>query len=68
MTTKESNIAERNAKLALSNLKLELEGFRNDSNVLVAKGLVHKFERAVSIATKKIFPKQIIIQDGTGAW
>lgn len=56
MTTKESNLTERNAKMAISNLKLELEGFRNDQGVLVAKGLVHKYDNAIQKATKKIFP------------
>ena len=56
ITTKESNFAERNAKLSINSLKLELEGFKNDSGVLVARGLVHKFERAVSKASAKIFP------------
>ncbi|WP_445453093.1 hypothetical protein [Flavobacterium sp. 25HG05S-40] len=56
MATKESNLTERNAKLAISNLKLELEGFRNDGGVLVASGLVQKFNKAVSIASEKIFP------------
>ena len=67
MSTKRSNIVERNAKLAVSNLKLELEGYRNDSGVLVAKGLVHKFENAIKTAQKKIFPFKLIVQDGN-AW
>lgn len=67
MSTKRSNIVERNAKLSVSNLKLELEGYRNDSGVLVAKGLVHKFENAIKTAQKKIFPFKIIVQDGN-AW
>jgi hypothetical protein len=67
MTTKRNNIVERNAKLSVSNLKLELEGYRNDSGVLVAKGLVHKFENAIKTAQKKIFPFKIIVQDGN-AW
>ena len=61
MTTKESNIVERNAKLAVSNLKLELEGFRNDTGVLVAKGLVQKFDNAIRKATNKIFPIKIVV-------
>lgn len=61
------NILERNAKLSASNLKLELEGFRNDTGVLIANGLVHKLDKAVRKATNKIFPFEIIIQDGK-AW
>jgi hypothetical protein len=67
MSTKRSNIVERNAKLSVSNLKLELEGYRNDSGVLVAKGLVHKFENAIKTAQKKIFPFKLIVEDGN-AW
>lgn len=67
MSTKRSNIVERNAKLSVSNLKLELEGYRNDSGVLVAKGLVHKFENAIKTAQKKIFPFKLTVEDGN-AW
>lgn len=67
MSTKRNNIVERNAKLSVSNLKLELEGYRNDSGVLVAKGLVHKFENAIKTAQKKIFPFKLTVEDGN-AW
>lgn len=67
MSTKRSNIVERNAKLSVSNLKLELEGYRNDSGILVAKGLVHKFENAIKTAQKKIFPFKLTVEDGN-AW
>ena len=67
MSTKRSNVVERNAKLSVSNLKLELEGYRNDSGVLVAKGLVHKFENAIKTAQKKIFPFRLTVEDGN-AW
>ena len=67
MSTKRSNIVERNAKLSVSNLKLELEGYRNDSGVLVAKGLVHKFENAIKTAQKKIFPFRLTVED-SNAW
>jgi hypothetical protein len=67
MTTKESNFSERSAKLSINNLKLELEGFRSDSGVLVARGLVQKFDRAVSKASAKIFPFTPTV-DGTARW
>ena len=67
MSTKRSNIVERNAKLSVSNLKLELEGYRNDSGILVAEGLVHKFQNAIKLAQNKLFPFKIIVQDGN-AW
>lgn len=56
MSTKESNLAERNAKLSASNLKLELYGYKNDYGHTVATGLTHLFSDAISKATKKIFP------------
>lgn len=61
MSTKRSNLAERNAKLSVSNLKLEIEGFRNDNGVLVAKGITQKLERAIRTATRKIFPREITV-------
>jgi len=61
MTTKRSNLAERNAKLSVSNLKLEIEGFRNDNGVLVAKGITQKLEKAIRTATRKIFPREITV-------
>lgn len=67
MTTKESNLVERNAKLAVSNLKLELEGFRNDVGILVASGLVQKLDKAVRKATNKIFPSVPTVGDAN-AW
>lgn len=67
ISTKRSNIVERNAKLSVSNLKLELEGYRNETGVLVSNGLVHKFGNAIKTAQKKIFPLKIYVEDGN-AW
>lgn len=66
LTTKESNIVERNAKLSAANLKLELEGFRNEQGALVASGLVQKFNKAIERATEKIFPYTPKITNGNG--
>lgn len=67
VSTKRSNLTERNAKLAISNLKLELNGFRNDSGYVVAKGLIFYLNDAIKTATNKLFPLKVIIQDGN-AW
>ena len=67
MSTKRNNIVDRNAKLAVSNLKLELEGYRNDSGVLVAQGLVHKYGNAIKLAQNKLFPFKVVVNDGN-AW
>lgn len=68
MSSSRSNLLERNAKFSLSNLKLELEGYRNEASVLVAKGLVQKFERAVLNATNKIFPRVVEVRNATNEW
>ena len=65
MTTRRSNLHERNARLSINNLKLELEGFKNDQGHLVASGLVQKYNLAVKKAVNKIFPFEIIVQNGT---
>ena len=62
MSTKRSNLSERNSKLAMSNLKLEVEGFRNESGILIAKGVAQKLEKAIKDASKKIFPFSIIVK------
>lgn len=67
MSTKRRNLAEINAKMAISNLKLEVEGFRNENGGLVAKGLVQKLDYALFKASKKIFPLKVPI-DGTNVW
>lgn len=65
ISTKESNLAERNAKLASSNLKLELYGYKNDYGHTVATGLTHLFTDAISKATNKIFPIKLTIEGDT---
>ena len=67
VSTKRSNLPERNAKLAISNLKLELNGFRNETGYIVAKGLIFFLNDAIKKATNKLFPFKVIIQDGN-AW
>jgi hypothetical protein len=64
ISSSRSNLLERNAKLSASNLKLELEGFRNDTGILIANGLVHKLDKAIRKATNKIFPFEVIIESG----
>lgn len=67
LSTKESNIAERNVKLTAANLKLEIEGFTNDTGVLVASGLVQKYNNSIKRAVNKIFPFEIKVNNGN-AW
>ena len=64
LSTKESNLAERGVKLSAANLKLELEGFKNESGHLVASGLSQTFNKSISAVVKKMFPKEIVVQKG----
>jgi len=62
-----SNLLERNAKLSFQNLKLELEGIRNDRGFFVAKGIEYKFKTAILSAQNILFPKNPTVQNGK-AW
>ena len=68
ISSSRSNLLERNAKFAVGNLKLELEGFRNDTGFLVANGLVQKLDKAILKASNKIFPRVIEVRDGSYNW
>jgi hypothetical protein len=68
MSTKRRNLSEINAKLAIGNLKLEVEGFRNERGALVAKGLVQKLDLALQKASKKIFPFSIVVNNASNNW
>ena len=61
LSTSRSNLHERNAKLAASNLKLELEGFTDENGNLVAKGIKYYYQKAIKKAASKLFPFEIII-------
>ena len=67
MSTSRINITERNAKLAASNLKLELEGFTNENGHVVAKGVRSYYYAAVKAASKKLFPLLPIV-DSKKIW
>jgi hypothetical protein len=58
------NLAERNAKLSFQNLKLELNGIKNDNGVFVAKGLEYHFNKSIKDAQKILFPKNATVQNG----
>lgn len=64
MSTSRMNLIERNAKASASNLKLELEGFRNENGHTVAKGIKYYYNEAVRKASLKLFPKDIIVKAG----
>lgn len=62
VSTKRTNLAERNAKLAVSNLKLEINGYKNENGFLVATGIRQELSQAIKRATNKIFPFEIIVK------
>lgn len=61
------NLIERNAKLAINNLKMELEGVRTDAGVLVAQGIKRERYYAIKKAKDVLFPFLIPI-DGSKLW
>lgn len=58
------NLLERNSKLSFQNLKIELEGVRNDGGFFVAKGIIYKLERAIQKAQNILFPTNATVQNG----
>jgi hypothetical protein len=67
ISSSRSNFSERNAKLSFTNLKLELEGVKNDKGFYVAKGIEYKFRTAITKAQKVIFPLEAIV-DSKPIW
>lgn len=67
ISTSRKNLFERNAKEAVSSLKLELEGMRNESGAIVAQGIKRERYYAIRKAKDVIFPFKIPI-DGTKSW
>jgi len=61
------NLIERNAKLAVNNLKMELEGVKTDAGITVSNGIKRERFYAIRKAKEVIFPFLIPI-DGTKQW
>lgn len=57
MTSNRINTEERNLKLSAASLKLELEGYRNDAGVTVAKGIRYRYDKAILKIKSKLFPE-----------
>jgi hypothetical protein len=55
MSSNRSNCIERNAKLSYQNLKIELEGIKNDNGHQMAVGIRQQLQKAVKDAQKAIF-------------
>lgn len=67
ISSSRKNLLERNAKLAISNLKVELEGMKTESGVTVAQGIKRERSYAIKKAKDVLFPFLIPI-DGTPQW
>lgn len=69
ISTTRSNIKERNAKMAYQQLKIELEGAKNEYGYSVASGVNHKLAAVIKIATDIICPSsKLKIFDATNIW
>lgn len=64
ISSSRSNLLERNTKLSFQNLKLELNGVRNDNGAYVAKGIEYHYKEALKNAQKILFPNKTTIQNG----
>lgn len=64
LSSSRSNLAERNAKLSASNLKLELKGFTNENGHVVATGIETFYQSAIKNISAKLFPIEAVVQNG----
>jgi hypothetical protein len=64
ISTERLNTTERAAQMAISSLKLEIEGWKNESGITVANGLGQKLNKAVAMASNKLFPINVTVQNG----
>jgi len=67
ISTSRSNLLERSAKLSFQNLKIELEGVRNDGGFYVATGIKYELKTAITKTQKILFPINATVQNGK-AW
>lgn len=67
MSSSRSNYTERNVKLSYQNLKIELEGLKNESGHQIAFGLNYKLRKAIENAQNVIFPIKPIV-DTADIW
>jgi hypothetical protein len=64
ISTERLNTTERSTQMAISSLKLEIEGWKNESGITVANGLGQKLNKAVTLASSKLFPINAAIKNG----
>ena len=67
ISTTRKNFNERNAKFAFQNLKIELEGVRNENGYKVALGVKDRLNYSIRRASDIIFPRPIVV-DSKKIW
>lgn len=67
VSSNRKNDEERNVNLTYSQLKMELEGVRNDSGILISQGLLLKFRDESRKLRNIIFPPRILVK-GSNNW
>lgn len=58
LSSKRINPDERNVKLSAANLKLELEGFKNESGHVVSSGIKYYYFKNVKVASERFFKEK----------
>lgn len=58
------NTTGRSAQMAISALKVEIEGWKNETGITVANGLGQKLNKAVAMASKRLFPVNPTVKNG----
>lgn len=64
ISSSRNNLLELNTKLSFQNLKIELEGVRNDGGFYVATGIKYELKTAITKAQKILFPVNASLQNG----
>jgi len=64
ISSKRTNLSQRNVREAFTFLKMELNGAKNDNGKTVSYGVQSKFDFSVSDAQKIIFPFNATVQSG----
>ncbi|OCB77956.1 hypothetical protein [Flavobacterium crassostreae] len=64
ISTERKNFSERSAQMAISALKLEIEGWKNELGITVANGLGQKLNKAVKMASNRLFPTNPTVNNG----
>jgi hypothetical protein len=64
ISSSRNNLLERNAKLSFQNLKIELEGVRNDGGFYVATGIKYELKSAITKTQNILFPRNPTVKNG----